>query len=93
MTLNVPVGVDVTSVVFLITTNFNLLETPLGKDRIGCTEVAPKNLMAEPKSGGQGMDRIDLVLASTLDVVDDFHNPVVVVITDGQVSVTRHLVV
>ena len=48
MRLDVPVGVDVTGVVFLITTNFNLLETPLGKDRVGRTEVTPKNLMAEP---------------------------------------------
>ena len=48
MTLNIPVGVDVASVVFLVTANLDLLETPLWKDGVRGTEVTPEHLMTEP---------------------------------------------
>lgn len=49
--------------------------------------------MAEAKAGGQRVHPLNLVLAPLLDVVYDFHNPVVVDVADRRVAVARHLVV
>lgn len=93
VTFHVPVSMGILDVVLLVAAHFNLLETPLRKDSIGCAEVAAQNLVAEPKAGGQRVHPLNFVLASLLDVVYDFYYPVVVDVAHCRVTVARHFVV
>ena len=51
--LDVPVGIDITGVILLITSNLDLLETPLWQVDVTSAKVAAENCMLESESGGQ----------------------------------------
>ena len=91
VTFDVPVRVRVFGVVLLVTADLNLLETPLRQNSVRSAEVASKVLVAETQTGGK---RVNLRWHRTLlDIVYDFNDPVVLVITDSRVTVARDFVV
>ena len=92
MALHVPVRVHVIRVVFLVARHLNLLEAPLGQDRVRRTEVAAERLVFETQARRERVNALDFVLRAKLDVVHDLDNPVVVIVADSRVSVARHLV-
>jgi hypothetical protein len=46
--LYVPIGVRVRRVVVFCARHFDLLESPLGQDRVGGAQVTPKSLVSKP---------------------------------------------
>ena len=76
MRLDVPVGVDVLRVVFLVAADLDLLETPLGQDGVRSAEVAAGRPVAETETGRERVDAVVLVLRAAVDVVDDLDDPV-----------------
>ena len=93
MAFYVPPGMNIARIVVLDTRYFNLLESPLRKDGICRTKVTSKLLVAETHSSCQRIDTIDMALASSLQIVHNFNAPVVMIVPDGRISVTRYFIV
>lgn len=84
MSLNVPVGVCVTGVVLLGASNLNLLETPLRKVDVTSSEVAAQDLMLETESSSKSPD---LAAVTRSRITNNLNLPVVLVVTNSQVTV------
>lgn len=90
MCLHVPVGVGILGVVLGDTGGFNLLESPLWQVDVTGTQIASQRCVLESERSGQGPDLASVIAGH---IPDNFHSPVVLVITDSGVSVTRDLLV
>lgn len=90
MSLNVPVGVSVARVVLLGASNLDLLETPLRQVHVTGSEVATKNLMLKTEGSGESAN---LATVTRSRVADDLNLPVVLLVTNSQVTVTGNLLV
>jgi hypothetical protein len=90
VSLNVPVGVGVTRVVLLGASNLNLLETPLRKVDVASPEVAAKDLVLETESSGESPD---LAAVARSRITNNLNLPVVLVITNSQVTVAGNFLV
>jgi hypothetical protein len=90
VSLNVPVGVSVTGVVLLGASNLDLLETPLGEVDVASSEIAAKDLMLETESSGKGSD---LAAIPRSRIADNLNLPVVLVVTNSQVTVAGNFLV
>jgi hypothetical protein len=88
--LDVPVGVLIAGVVLLDASRLNLLETPLGKVDVSGAEVASQNGVFESERRGK---RPELALVSARSILDDLNGPMILVVSNGKVSVTRDFVV
>lgn len=85
--LNVPVSESITGVVALIAGHFDLLETPLWKINIGSSEITAHNWIPKPESSSQSSYT---ALIAGRHVLDDFDLPVVLIITNGKITVAGH---
>lgn len=90
VSLNVPVGVSVTGIVLLGASNLNLLETPLRKVDVASSEVAAKDLMLETESSGKSPD---LATVARSRITNNLNLPVVLVVTNSQVTVAGNFLV
>ena len=90
VSLNVPVGVSVTGVVLLGASNLNLLETPLRKVDVASSEVAAKDLVLETESSGKSPD---LATVARSRITNNLNLPVVLVVTNSQVTVAGNFLV
>lgn len=90
VSLHVPVSVGIAGVVVLGAGNFNLLETPLRQVPVGSSEVAAENRVLETESGGQSADSASIARGG---VAKNFNLPVVLVVTNSQVTVARNFLV
>lgn len=90
MSLNIPVGVGIAGVVLLGAGNLDLLETPLRQVHVTSSEVASKNFMLETEGGGESAD---LAAVTRGSVADDLNLPVVLFVTNSQVTVAGNLLV
>lgn len=93
MAFNIPVRMSIAGVIVLITSNFHLLETPLWQDRVGGTEITPKQLMTEPQTSSKRMNLVHLALLAQLDIIYNLDNPVVLIVSYSSVAVARNFVV
>lgn len=84
---------DVSRVVLLVASDFDLLEPPLRQDRVRSPQVAAQHFVAETHAGRQRMDVLHFLLLALLQIIDHLNNPVILVVTDGLVSVTGNFVV
>jgi hypothetical protein len=91
--LDVPVGMHIVRVILFVTRDLHLLEAPLGEGGGGGTEVATKDLVTEAETRGESVDALHLLTASLLEVVDDLHDPVIVRVAEGRITVTGNFVV
>lgn len=82
--LDVPVSEGITGVVALVTSYFDLLETPLRKIDIGSPQIASHSRVLQSESSGQSSN---LALVTGGDIFDDLDLPMVLVITDGKITV------
>ena len=85
--LDVPVSVNVLGIVGLVTCDFNLLETPLRQVDIASAKIAAKNCVLQSKSSGQSSD---LGLVTGTNITDDLHSPVIFLVTNSGVAITRN---
>mgnify|MGYP005989195533 CR=1 FL=1 len=90
MSLNVPVSIGIARVVILGAGNFDLLETPLRQVAVGSSEVAAEDRVLETESGGQSADSASVAGGG---VTENLNLPVVLVVTNGQVTVARNFLV
>jgi hypothetical protein len=88
--LDVPVSVGIAGVVLLGAGNLDLLETPLGEVNVASPEVAAKNLVLETESSGESPD---LAAVARSSITNNFNLPVILVVTNSQVTVRRNLLV
>ena len=88
--LNVPVSVGVAGVVLLGAGNLNLLETPLREVDVASSKVAAKNLVLETESSGKSPDPAAVARSS---IPDNLNLPMILVVTNSQVTVRRNLLV
>jgi hypothetical protein len=65
--LDIPVCMFVFSVILLCAADFDLLETPLRKDRIGCSEVASQIKVLEPDPRSKGMYSLEVFRLASSD--------------------------
>ena len=91
MALDVPVRMRVSGVVLLLAADLDLLEAPLRQDGVRSAQVASQHLVAESHASSQRMDVLNLL--SSLQVVHDLDDPVVLFVADGRVTVARNFVV
>jgi len=77
-------------IILLITANLDLLETPLRQNRIRRSKVTPQVLMLKPQPR---RERMYLVHLGPFDIVHNLDLPVIMVVPNRLVPVTRHLVV
>jgi hypothetical protein len=91
--LDVPVRVHILGVVLLGARDFDLLEAPLRKDRVGRAEVAAEVLVTEAQASGESVDASVILhlRLGALSVIDNLNNPVVLSVANGVISVTRDL--
>lgn len=82
--LDVPVGKGIPGVVGLVAGDLDLLKTPLRQVDIASTQVAAKHSMPEPHSSGQGAD---LAPVARRNIVDNLDLPMVLIITDCEVTI------
>jgi hypothetical protein len=90
VSLNIPVGVGVARVVLLGASNLDLLETPLRQVHVAGSEITAKNLMLETESGGESSD---LATVTRGRVANNLDLPVVLFVTNSQVTVAGNLLV
>ena len=90
MTLHIPIRMRILRIILLITANLNLLEPPLRQNRIRRSEVTPKVLMLEPQPRRQRMYPVHL---GPFQIVHNLDLPVIMVVSDRFVTVTRHFVI
>ena len=89
--LNVPVRMRVLRVVLLITADLDLLETPLRQDCVRSTKIATKRLVTETHASRERVHAVGL--RPRFKVINDFDNPVVLLVADGRVAIARDFVV
>lgn len=80
-------------IVFLGTRNFDLFESPLGQDGVGCAQITSQGLVPEPQTCRQRMDAVDLFPPASVQVVYNLDNPVVMPVSDSRVSVAADFIV
>jgi len=90
VSFNGPVGVSVARVVLLGASNLDLLETPLRQVHVTGSEVAAKNLMLKTEGSGESAN---LATVARSRVTDNLNLPVVLLVTNSQVTVTGNLLV
>lgn len=83
-------SVSVSGVVVLGASDFDLLETPLRKIGVSSAEVAAQDLVFQSESGIQSPD---LAAVTRSSVSDNLNLPVILLVTDSQVTVRRDLLV
>lgn len=88
MGLNIPMGMDVIRLIVLYASCFDLFETPLRQIDVASTEIASKSSMLKTESCREGAN---LGSVSRSNIINDFYLPVVLIVTNGSVSVTRNL--
>lgn len=88
--LDVPVSVHIARLVLLDAGRFDLLEAPLRQVDISGSQVAAQYGVPESESGRQGTN---FGAVAGRSVVHHLNLPVVLVVSDGDVSITRDLVV
>lgn len=80
-------------VVRLVAVHFDLLESPLGQ-AFGCSaEVASRYVVTEAQPSRERMDPLKAFATPAANVIDDLDIPVIVLVTNRDVSVARDLVV
>jgi hypothetical protein len=90
VSLYVPMSVDVARIVLLDAGDFNLLETPLRQVDVSGSEVAPQDSMPETECRRQ---RSDLGSVRRRHVAHDLDLPMVLVVADRGIAITRYFVV
>ena len=93
MALDVPVGMCIRGVVFLVAADLNLFETPLWQYGICSFQVAIQQLVTEPHASRQGVNLLDLGTLALLQIVHNFHNPVVLLVANRLITITGDFVV
>jgi len=91
--LDVPMRVGVFRVVLLVAAHFDLLESPLGQALGRSAEVAPRYVMTEAQPSRERMYPLEALTTPAANVIDDLDIPVIILVTNRDVSVARHLVV
>lgn len=87
---HVPVSVDISGVVLRDASSLNLLETPLWQVDVAGAKIAAHGGVLQSECCGQGPD---LGLVAAANVLDNLNGPVILVITDSGISITRHFLV
>lgn len=90
MSLNVPVSISVTRIVLLVASDFNLLEAPLRKVDVASSKIAVHGSVLETESSSQGAD---LAAVTRCRIPDDFNLPVILLISNSEVTVAGNLAV
>lgn len=90
MGLHVPVCVGIPGVVVLGASDLDLLETPLGQVGVAGSQIATKRCVLETERRGESADSATVSRSS---IANDFNLPVVLVVTNSQVTVGRHLII
>ena len=85
MCLNVPVGVNILGVIVFVTSDFDLLETPLRQVDVASSEVAAQDRVPKSESSCQSPDLRSVI---GCNILDNFNGPVILLITDSSISVT-----
>lgn len=85
VSLDIPVGVNILGVVGFVASDFNLLETPLRQVDVTSTKVASQYGMLESEGSGQGSDLGSIVRGN---ILNNFHGPVILFISNSCVSIT-----
>jgi hypothetical protein len=80
-------------VVLLVAAHFDLLESPFGQTLVCSTEVTPQHGMTQAQSCRERVYPFELVATPAVKVINDFDQPVIVVVTNRSISVARDLVV
>ena len=84
---------DVIRVVLFDTRDFDLLEAPFRKDRISCPKVASEFLMAEAHASRKRMYSVNMLFTSSLQVIDYLDFPVIMIVANSSVPLTRNFVI
>lgn len=87
MSFNVPMSKCIFGIVLLSASHFDLLETPLRQVDVTSTKIAAKRDMLKAESRGEGSDFGSVI---GRDILHNLDLPVVLLITDRRVSVTRN---
>lgn len=90
MSLNVPVSVSVAGVVLLVASNLDLLEAPLRKVDVSSAEVAAQCSVLKAEGGRESADSAAI---AGCRISDDLNAPVVLVITNSEVTIAGHFAV
>lgn len=88
--LDVPVCEHIAGVALLGTSNFDLFKPPLWEIHVASTQVAAETGMSQTERSGKGTD---LAVIPACGIGYNLNSPVVFVVADGHVTVTRHFIV
>ncbi|KAF8902821.1 hypothetical protein CPB84DRAFT_836414 [Gymnopilus junonius] len=84
----------ITLIILLITAHLNLLEPPLRQNTIRRSQITPQRLMPQPQSRRQRVYATHIpALPPALHVIHHFHPPMIVMVPNRLVPITRHLVI
>lgn len=89
MRFNIPVCVDIRRLILLDTSRFDLFETPLREIDISSSQVATQDGVPKPEGCAESTDSRSVFRSN---VVDYFNLPMIFIISNGDISITRHFV-
>src|SRR5699024_4320811 len=84
---NVPPGLFIPLRSLGVTGNFTLSEAPWWEIVAFTSEIAAEHLVLESKCSGKW---VNSSLVFTARVLDNFHNPVILFVANGDVTITRN---
>ena len=91
--LDVPVGVRIAWVVLLITADLDLFETPLRENCVCRTQITAENVVPEAQTGCKRVYTLQILLFAQFDIVHDFDDPIIMLVSDCRVAVARNFMV
>ena len=80
-------------IIDLVTSDFDLFETPSWQDRVCRSQITIQQLVLEPHSRSERMDPSIVSILAGMGIIHDLDYPKIIIVTDRLVSVPSHFVV